>query len=320
MSSFMSSPNHSSIHGLDQESSQAASPINQPSSKDEVEKIPLSVVVLTKNEADFIGRCLKSVDWADETLILDSGSTDQTRAIAAALGAVVHEQAWLGWSTQHNRAIALAKHDWVLVLDADEIVTRELAESIQRVMRQPKDDRDGYSLDRRHDFHGVLIPDMRRRSKRLNFIRLFNRRHGAFDPTMTVHEEVRVSGKAIPLAGILLHWRGRTIDENLTVANQNGTLEAEALNRQGYRVKSFMIVLRPILRFFWCYIVKGGFRVGVPGLNYAMIRAINEYACYAKLWEIQNAPRMIHPPPEIYADSPVVDRSVSSEPSGRLVP
>lgn len=319
MSSPMSSSDYSSTQRLEQAASQAASS-DRSSPENRSDKIPLSVVVLTKNEADFIGRCLKSVDWADETLILDSGSTDQTRSIAAGLGAVVYEQAWLGWSMQHNQAIALAKHDWVLVLDADEIVTPELAESIQQVMRQPRDDRDGYSLDRRHDFHGVLIPDMRRRNKRLNFIRLFNRQQGAFDPTMTVHEEVRVPGQAILLKGILLHWRGRTIDENLTVANQNGTLEAEALDRQGYRVQAFMIVLRPVLRFFWCYIVKGGFRVGVAGLNYAMIRAINEYACYAKLWELQNAPRMIHPPPEIYAESPGVDQPVSSEPSGRLVP
>ncbi len=260
-------------------------------------KLPLSVVILTKNEEAFIERCLASVSWADEQIVLDSGSSDRTREIAAALGANVHEQAWLGWSAQRSKAISLAQHDWVFVLEADEVVTPELAAAIQTVMRQPRHNEDGYAIDRRNDFHGILLPNVKRRSKLINCVRLFNRCYSAYDATMVVHEEVRFPGKAIPLSGILLHWRGWKIDDQISALNRYATIEAEVLYNQGHRANSLSIILRPILRFLWCYIAKGCFRKGIQGLNYSIIRAISEYVRYAKLWEMEHIPQpIIHPP------------------------
>jgi (heptosyl)LPS beta-1,4-glucosyltransferase len=264
----------------------------------------LTVIVLTKNEEQFIERCLRSVGWADEMLVLDSGSSDRTREIAATLGANVYEQEWLGYSQQRNKASSLAKHDWVFFVEGDEIVTPELARSIQEVISGPMDERDGYSVDRRGDFLGLLLPNTSNARKRRNFVRLFNKRYSAYDPAMRVHEEVRFPGEVIPLRGILIHWRAYTMDEYVTVFNRYATVEAEVLNEKGRRANGYRIFLWPILRFLWNYVARGGARLGTRGLIHAMLQATSEFIRYAKLWEMQNAPRVLHPPAHIYRHTP----------------
>jgi (heptosyl)LPS beta-1,4-glucosyltransferase len=262
---------------------------------------PISVIILTKNEENFIGRCVNSVLWADEILVLDSGSTDKTQEIATFLGATVYEQKWLGWSAQRSKAISLAKNDWVFILECDEIVTPELANSIQDAMSSVVDERDGFSVDRRGDFLGILLPNMSQKKKRLNFVRLFNRKYSAYDPTMKVHEEVKFPGRAIPLDGMLLHWRGYVMDEYITVFNRYATAEAEMLEEKGYKVNGLTIIARLILRFCWCYFAKGGFRYGTRGLIHALLKATSEYIRYAKLWEKQNCSQVhLHPPDKLY--------------------
>lgn len=268
---------------------------NQKVNADNSKCISLSVIILTKNEELFIDRCIQSVAWADECVVLDSGSTDKTREIAASLGASVYEQEWLGWVPQRSKGIALAKHDWVFVLEADEIVTPELARSIEQAMNQQKDDRDGYSMDRRDDFHGLLMPNIRRSAKNQKFVRIFNRKFSAYDPTMLVHEEVRFPGKAIFLSGVLMHWRGWTLDEQVSALNRYATVEAEVLLKKGKSAGVLSIVFRPLFRFIWCYLVKGTYTKGLQGFNYAMIRSISEYIRYAKLWELENIDHNIHP-------------------------
>lgn len=264
----------------------------------------LTVIILTLNEEEFIERCVNSVRWADEVLVVDSNSTDKTREIAAALGARVYEQKWLGWSGQRNKGVEIAKNDWVMFLECDEIVTPELAQSIQDVMSRPMDERDGYCLDRRGDFYGLLLPNMSRPSKRKSFVRLFNRRCSAYDMSMKVHEEVIFPGKSIPLEGVLLHWRGYVMDEYITVFNRYATVEAEMLQENGVRSSALKIFTRPILRFLWCYIAMGGARLGTRGLIHAMLQATSEFIRYTKLWEMQHAERTLHPPASIYQYTP----------------
>lgn len=263
---------------------------------------PISIIILTKNEENFIERCVNSVLWANEVLVLDSGSTDKTKEIATSLGATVYEQEWLGWVAQRSKAISLAKNDWIFILECDEIVTPELANSIQDAMSSVVDERDGFSVDRRGDFLGILLPNMSQKKKRLNFVRLFNRKYSAYDPTMKVHEEVRFPGKAIPLNGVLLHWRGYVMDEYITVFNRYATAEAEMLEEKGYKVNALTIIYRPILRFCWCYVARGGFRCGTRGLIHALLKATSEYIRYAKLWEMQNNSGVdLHPSDKIYS-------------------
>jgi (heptosyl)LPS beta-1,4-glucosyltransferase len=277
----------------------------------------VSVIVLTKNEEAFIERCIGSVPWADEVLVLDSGSTDQTREIARSLGASVYEQEWLGWSPQRTKAISLARNDWVFVLEADEIVSAELTQSILAVTRGDMNPRDGFVVDRRDDFCGVLLPNMRRRKKRKNFVRLFHRQYSYYDPQMPIHEEVRFPGKAIGLEGHLLHWRGQTVAQIQRQHVNNAALEAEMLSRRGERAGHLQLVLRPVLRVLWCYVWCGGFRLGMHGLVSALGRGASEFYRYATLWEMQSVVHAQHPPPHIY--QPVVRSGLRNE-KGREAP
>jgi (heptosyl)LPS beta-1,4-glucosyltransferase len=252
---------------------------------------PLSVIVCTLDEEAVIERCLRSVAWADELLVLDSGSTDATAARAAAMGARVVEQEWLGFSRQKNRAAALAVHDWVLSLDADEIVSERLARSIRDVLAGPMDPRDGYVVDRRGDFLGKTLPNGTRPAKRRRFVRLYNRRHSAWDESMHVHEEVRCNGRRHRLRGVLLHWNDFTLDELIALFNRYATVESAELRAAGRRASAPSVVYRPMLRFLWQYVAMGEFRLGGHGLVHSALKASSEYMRYAKLWELEHGPR-----------------------------
>jgi len=250
---------------------------------------PLSVIILTKDEEALIERCIRSVDFADEFVVVDCGSTDRTREIAASVGAKVIEQEWLGWSAQRNRGAEAASNDWVFFLEADEVPSAELAESFREVLSRPMDPRNGYSLTRRDDLLGVLLPNEHRRANRRAFVRVYNRRESAWNTEDLVHEKVTLPGRAIPLEGVLVHWRGSHADELIGTVNRYGTIEAEALDRRGARSSAAAILVRPTLRFLWCYVRKGGYRLGARGLIWSMLRAHSEWVRWVKLWERQNA-------------------------------
>lgn len=266
---------------------------------------PISAVLITKNEAAFLERCLAALGWADEIVVLDSGSTDGTREMAARLGAAVYEHPWMGGPKQKNHAARLAAHDWIFFLEADEIVTPALAQDIERVRQGPMNPNDGYAVNRRGDFLNILLPNESRASKQRSFIRLYNRTCSAFDEDTKVHEELSFPGKSVPLHGLLLHWRGYQMDEYVTAFNRYATLEANVLAENGKKATAGLIFMRPILRFLWLYVYKQEYRLGTRGLIHAMLKASSEYIRYAKLWEMQNAPQTIHPPADIYASADV---------------
>lgn len=270
----------------------------------------VSAVLIAKNEAAFLERCLANLGWADEIVVLDSGSDDGTREMAVRLGAVVYEHPWMGGPKQKNHAARLAKHDWIFFLEADEIVTPELAQDIGRVLQGPMNPDDGYAVDRRGDFLGILLPNEARASKQRAFVRLYNRTRSEFDENTKVHEELLFPGKSIALKGEFLHWRGYQMDEYVSAFNRYATLEANVLADKGKKATSGLIFTRPLLRFLWLYVYKQGFRLGTRGLIHALLKAFSEYIRYAKLWEMQNAPRTIHPPAAL--DAPALSRKAES--------
>ena len=277
------------------------------------------MIILTRNEEPFITRCIQSARFADEVVVVDCGSTDATCALAERGGAKVIHQDWLGWSAQRNRGAEAAAHDWVMVIEADEVVTAELEASLERVLSGPMDPRDGYTVDRRGDFLGVLLPNDTRRLKQRNFVRLYNRRHSRYDTEQLVHEEVRVPGRTIALEGILLHWRGQTFGEIASVFNRYAATEAEMLDRAGVRATQGRIIGRTIARFLWVYLWKGAFRAGMRGLIYALLKANSETLKYGKLWERQHIPRpTIHPPSSLTGrtDLPTADATAATEAVG----
>lgn len=259
--------------------------------------VPLSVVIMTKNEEEVIGRCISAViDWADDVLVLDSGSSDATREAAASAGARVLEQEWLGFSAQRRRAVELARYDWVLCLDADEVVDAELAAAISRALACGSDPRDGFALDRRDEFFGLLFPNMKNRKRRQAFIRLFNRRHGNWNAKQLIHEEAEVPGRSIPLPGTLLHWRSFTIADQMQRYIGNAGLEAKQMNEAGVKAGPLRLLGWPVLRFLWCYVARGGWRLGQAGLVHAMMTAHAEFLRWATLWENQRVRRLPDPP------------------------
>jgi (heptosyl)LPS beta-1,4-glucosyltransferase len=256
----------------------------------------VSAIILTRNEEVFIERCVQSARFADEVVVVDCGSQDATCELAERAGAKVVHEDWLGWSAQRNSGAKAAAHDWVMVIEADEVITANLEASLQRVLSGPMDPRDGYTVDRRGDFLGALLPNETRRRKRRGFVRLYNRLYSRYDPEQLVHEEVRLTGRVIALDGVLLHWRGQTFGDIASVLNRYATIEAEMLDRDGVRATPAGIFGRTVLRFLWVYVWRRAFLVGARGLMYAMLKANSETLRYGKLWERQNVRRRpIHP-------------------------
>jgi (heptosyl)LPS beta-1,4-glucosyltransferase len=256
----------------------------------------VSVVILTKNEERLIARAITSAAWADEVVVVDSGSTDRTCELARGLGAVVHHQDWLGWRLQHEAAAALASHDWIFSMDADEIVTPELSAAIVDALRRNPDPRDGFVLERQEEFLGTLMPNMRRPSKRRSFVRLYNRTYGRYDPALDIHEQIRCPGRLHELSGSLLHWRNYTIGQQADTLNRNADIEARMLVKDGGRWTRLWLVGKPVLRFLWLYIACGNWRYGTRGYIWSVLHSGAEFLRQAKAWELQNATAVAHPP------------------------
>jgi glycosyltransferase involved in cell wall biosynthesis len=259
-------------------------------------RLPLTVTILTKNEAVIIRRCIDSVSWADEVLVLDSESADQTCEIARQAGATVYTQKWLGWLRQHERAIELARSDWILVLDADEIVSPQLANSIQKVLADKPDPKTGFVVDRRDAMFGKLLPKTRSSANAKTFVRLFNRKHSHYDQKLLIHEKILSPGRKIMLSGVLIHWRSTEFATQSRKDVENAILEADLLHEAGVRARWYHLIFWPTARFMWCYIWCGSIKLGTTGLLYSMFRAKGEFLRYAFLWEKQQPLPTINPP------------------------
>lgn len=259
----------------------------------------LTVLILTLNEEALIERAIRSVDWAEQIVVLDAQSGDATVAKARASGAEVHSQPWLGWVAQKERGAALARHDWILSIDADEIVTPELARSIRSALASGPDPRDGFVVRRKNEFLGEIMPPAKKRAKRDTFVRLFNKRCGGWRSDLIVHEEVHCPGHLHILAGDLLHWRNYTIAEQLATLQRNAALEATLISRRSPRNLLYGMTVRPVLRFAWAYVWCGFWRKGRRGYVAASMQAFSEFLRHAQAWE-KHVPRRPDPPQSIY--------------------
>jgi len=249
-----------------------------------------SVVIITFNEEQLIQRCLNSCLFADQVLVVDSESTDATVAIARRNGADVIVQPWLGYPQQRNFGGRQVKYDWILMLDADEVVTDELRQSIIDTLHQNPNPKDGFAVDRRAEFMGALLPNMRRKSKLLEHCRLYNRLHSAWDEKKIVHEDIIILGKTHLLNGALLHCREADLAFIINQNNKYSNMEADFLSKAGIRPSIFRMVTKPIARFVWCYFVCGAYKVGIRGFIYSSLKAFFDFLVYIKLWELYSSP------------------------------
>jgi len=230
----------------------------------------LSVVIIAKNEEKFIVGAVESAIFADEVLVVDSGSTDNTCNIAKGIGARVVQQDWLGFGAQKNKAVELAKNDWVFVLDADERFTSELQSEVLATLKNPI--ADGYMIARLNRFFGKniktcgLYPDYS--------IRFFNKNKGKFNNVL-VHESVQIKGNTAKLKNHMIHLAYETVDEFIIKQNKYATLHHKKKNR-------LKALISPPWTFFKLYFIKLGFLDGWHGFVIAKLYAQYSFWKYIK--------------------------------------
>ena len=249
-----------------------------------VTRQPLSVAIITLNAASQLEECLKSIDFVDDIVVIDSGSTDDTQALAMRYGARVIDQDWLGFGPQKQFAVDSAVHDWVLCLDADERVSPELQTSIKNALENPSTG--SFRFPRCNRFlgrylkHGEGYPDWS--------LRLFDRRQARWSDD-AVHEKVETESPVGELQGDLLHDSAESLSSYLTKQNRYTSLAAEMALAAGKRATFGRLALSPIIRFIKFYFVRQGFRDGLPGLIHISIGCFNSFIKYSKMLERQTS-------------------------------
>jgi glycosyltransferase involved in cell wall biosynthesis len=241
------------------------------------------VCIITYNEEANLPRCLDSVRFADEIVVVDSGSTDRTVALATEAGCRVIEQPFLGYAAQKNLAVQAASHRWVLCLDADEWLLAGAHGAIRQTLATRHPDVAGYAL-KRHTYylgdwvnHGGWWPEYR--------LRLYDRQRGEWVDN-GLHEEVKLTGSVARLDVEVGHLSYRDIAHHISKVNAYTSLRAQhGQDRHETSVGWLELVGRPLGRFCRMFILKGGWREGHRGLIIASIGAFYVFAKYAKLWE-----------------------------------
>jgi (heptosyl)LPS beta-1,4-glucosyltransferase len=246
--------------------------------------VKLTVTVITRNEAANIEGALASVQWADEIVVVDSRSSDETVEIARRHATRIEVHDWKGYSAQRNYAADIASHDWILALDADERVPPELADEIQRIMADGPS-AGGYRMPRISYYLGRWIrgtdwyPDYQ--------LRLYNRRVGQFNGKR-VHESVELSeGRPGTLRHDLQHYPYRDISDHVTSIDHYTTLAAEEWFAAGRRTNALDVVLHPPVAFLRNYVARRGFRDGTAGFLVSVLNSYYVFLKILKLWELQ---------------------------------
>ena len=254
----------------------------------------LTVTVITQDEEANIGACLDSVAWADEIVVVDSGSTDGTVAIARSHSARVDVTPWTGFGAQRNHAASIASHDWILALDADERVSADLAAEIRGILAGTPAHA-GYRAPRVTWYLGRWLrstdwyPDYQ--------LRLYDRRAGRWNGRR-VHESVELCSAPGQLRHEIQHFAYRDLSQHLATIDRYTTLAAEQWMAEGRRTSAIGAAIHAPLAFLRNYILRGGIRDGSAGLLVSMLNSYYVFLKLAKLWELQHAAKQapITPP------------------------
>jgi len=244
----------------------------------------VSVTIITLDEAEHIAAAIDSVSWADEVIVVDSGSSDATADIARAKGARVSTRAWTGYADQKNHAAALAAHDWIFSLDADERVTPALATEIRSLL-QSDPAKKCYRVPRVTFHLGRWIrttdfyPDYQ--------ARLYDRHAGTWQGEF-VHESVHVDGEVGYLRGELEHYSFRDLSDQVLRIDRYSNLAARQMYLRGRRATAFHLLMHPPAAFLRNYLLRRGFLDGSAGLLISLMTAYAVFLKFAKLWELEH--------------------------------
>jgi glycosyltransferase involved in cell wall biosynthesis len=256
--------------------------------------LPLSVVIVAKNEAHNLPRCLASVQgWVSESVVALNATTDDSAAVCARFGATAHTLPWLGYRDTKNAALALASQNWVLSLDADEEVSAELRQAIETFFAHGDADRhSGARFPRKVFFmsrwitHGDWYPDY--------CLRLFRRDRAHWGGDAHVHEKIELEGPAATLRADLHHYPFPTVDHCLAKIPVYAELFAKQQIARGKRFSFFSALVRPPWRFFRAYVLRRGFLDGFPGLCVAWLTAFGAFMRYSRWAELQTESKPPH--------------------------
>jgi glycosyltransferase involved in cell wall biosynthesis len=243
----------------------------------------VTATIITLNESANIAAALESVSWADEIIVVDAESTDDTVAIARRFTDRVIVRAWPGYIDQKNHAASMATHDWVLSLDADERVTPALAGEIRALLAADPADA-GYRVPRISHYLGRWIrstdwyPDYQ--------LRLYDRRRARWTGRY-VHESVQADGAVGRLRADLQHYPYRDVSHHLRTIDRYSSLAARQMHEDGRHAGAWQMVLHADAAFLRNYVVRGGFRDGAAGLIVSMLNAYYVLLKFVKLWEIE---------------------------------
>jgi len=247
--------------------------------------LPISITIITLNEEANIRRAIESVRWADDILVVDSGSTDRTTEVAKALGARVLTHAWQGYGQQKNFAQQNARHDWVLNLDADEAIDESLHAEIQYWLTEVASERSqamGFSIPRKTFYlgrwikHGGWYPNY--------LIRMADRRASQWSEPH-VHEALEVDGEVVTLKAPLLHYAFPSIRDQIVTNLNFSQLGSQELRRRGQQGSLLKLLLKPIGKFIETYFLKAGFLDGLPGFIISVNAAHSMFLKYAYVIE-----------------------------------
>ncbi|MEO7412961.1 MAG: glycosyltransferase family 2 protein [Opitutaceae bacterium] len=249
--------------------------------------LQLSVVVVAKNEAHNLTRCLASVaGWVAEIVVVLNDTTDDSDAAARKFGAAVHQVPWQGYRDTKNAALALAKNSWVLSIDADEEVSPWLRASIEGFLRGDQAQFAGARFSRRVWFidrwikHGDWYPDLS--------LRLFRRERARWGGDAFVHEKIECEGPVATLPGDLNHYSFPTLASHVAKINPFADLFVRQQQSKGAKFSVADVVFRPLWRFFRAYVLKVGFLDGFPGFYIAWATAFGTFVRYSRLYEEEN--------------------------------
>jgi glycosyltransferase involved in cell wall biosynthesis len=246
------------------------------------EKIPLSVAIIVKNEAQNLPACLESVGFAEQIVIVDSGSTDGTAEIAGNCGCQVFNEPWRGFGAQKQFAIDRCTHPWVLLLDADERVPAVAASAIKNIVDSDSGETAGYSFPRKNFFQGRWISHLWGNDR---VVRLFRKDRGQMTDAR-VHEAVEVKGPVKALDVPLEHYTESSLSKLLLKLNHYTTLGAQEAFEEGKRASVWTAAVVAFLAFLQSYFLKRGFLDGAQGLTLSVAESVNKFFKYAKLSEL----------------------------------
>jgi (heptosyl)LPS beta-1,4-glucosyltransferase len=246
--------------------------------------VPCSVIIAAKDEAAEIADCIASVSWASEVIVVENDSSDDTVTVATAAGATVFSHPFTTIGRQRNAAIARAKNEWILVVDADERGTPEMRDEIGRTLGAPNSTV-AYRVKRRNFFLGREI--RHGGWERDRPVRLFRNRM-RYDER-PVHEHVMTDGSVGELAEPLLHYPYASLGEYFAKLDRYSRWWAEQNFARGRRTVAWTIAIKPPARFFSMYVLRAGFLDGAAGVIVAVLAAMSVAAKYARLWELQKA-------------------------------